>query len=118
MTQYDIPRRDTVPHDIEVDANGTPWYPDQSRMFIGKLDPKTGAFTEYPLPELPKGRVGGISDPHADLDGNIWFPITTAEGTSHFGAPAKFDPKTRQLTVLDGPNNVQFLTRGPDGGSG
>lgn len=116
MTQYDLPRPDTVPHDIEVAADGTPWYPDQSKMFIGKLDPKTGRVTEYPLPELPKGRVGGVSDPHMDLDGNLWAPVTTATGTSHFGQPAKFDPRTEKLTFVEGaPSNLQFLSRGPDG---
>jgi streptogramin lyase len=116
MTQYDLPRRDTVPHDIEVAADGTPWYPDQSRMFIGKLDPKTGAVTEYALPELPKGRVGGLCDPHEDNEGNIWVPVTTAEGTSHFGRPAKFDPRTQKLTFLEGaPDNLQFTAKGPDG---
>ena len=115
ITQYDMPRKDTVPHDIEVDSKGTPWYGDQSRMVIGKMDPKTGVFTEYPLPPLPPNRVGGISDPHVDNDDNLWFPITTAAGRSHFGAPAKFDTKTQKLTTLDAPDDVQFLARGPDG---
>jgi streptogramin lyase len=85
-------------------------------MFVGKLDPKTGQVTEYPLPELPKGRVGGVCDPHMDLDGNLWAPVTTATGTSHFGQPAKFDPRTQKLTFVEGaPDNLQFLSRGPDG---
>ena len=115
MTQYDLPRKDTVPHDVDVDATGTPWYGDQGQMFIGRLDPKTGVVTEFPLPPLPPKRVGGISDVHSDNEGNLWFPITTATGTSHFGAPARFEPKTQKLTVLEGPDNVQFLTKGPDG---
>ena len=60
ITQYDMPRRGTVPHDVEVDSSGVPWYGDQSRMYIGRLNPQTGEFTEHPLPELPAGRVGGI----------------------------------------------------------
>lgn len=118
MTQYDMPRKDTVPHDMDVDSKGTPWYGDQTRMFIGKLEPKTGVFTEYPLPPLPPSRVGGISDTHVDLDDNLWFPVTTPGGRSHFGSPAKFDPKTEKLTLIaDYPDNdaVQFLARGPDG---
>ena len=115
ITQYDLPRKDTVPHDLAIDAQGTPWYPDQSRMYIGKLDPKTGVVTEYPLPALPANRVGGISDPEVDDAGNIWFPITTPNGTSHFGAPAVFDPKTQKLTTMDAQDNLQFLAKGPDG---
>ena len=48
ITQYDLPRADTVPHDMTIDSTGTPWYPDQSRMFIGKLDPKTGSRRSIP----------------------------------------------------------------------
>src|SRR5262249_1472157 len=62
ITQYDMPRADTVPHDMDVDSRGTPWYGDQSRMILGKMDPKTGAFTEYTLPPLPAGKVGGVND--------------------------------------------------------
>ena len=117
MTQYDMPRRGTVPHDVEVDADGVPWYGDQSRMYIGRLDPTTGVFTEYPLPELPAGRVGGISDVHLDLEGRLWFPMTSPTGASHFGSPAMFDPRTEELTKLDYPDDqaVQFIARGPDG---
>ena len=117
ITQYDMPRRDTVPHDVEVDSTGTPWYGDQTANYIGKLDPVTGTFTEYPLPPLPPGRVGGVSDVHVDLEDRLWFPLTTPEGTSHFGSPAMFDPKTEKLTRLDYPEDraVQFIARGPDG---
>ncbi len=126
MTQWDIPRKDTVAHDLAVDAKGRPWYNDQSAMFVGMLDPKTDAFTEYPLPPLPAGRAGGISDMEFDLDGNLWFPITRAEGHCHFGTPAKFEPATKKLTLVEVPNpddvfgtqnpcGLQFLGRGPDG---
>ncbi len=117
MTQYDMPRRGTVPHDVEVDSTGTPWYGDQSSMYIGQLNPQTGEFTDHPLPELPSGRVGGVSDVHVDLQDRVWFPMTAPEGQSHFGSPAMFDPRTGELTKLDYPDNqaVQFLTRGPDG---
>ena len=117
ITQYDMPRRDTVPHDVEVDSTGTPWYGDQTANYIGKLDPTTGIFTDYPLPPLPNGRVGGVSDVHVDLEDRLWFPLTAPEGSSHFGSPAMFDPKTEKLTRLEYPENraVQFIARGPDG---
>ena len=126
MTQWDMPRKDTVPHDIAVDAKGTPWYGDQSRMIIGQLDPKTGTFTEHPLPPLPAGRVGGVSDMQADRDGNLWFPATTPDGDCHFGTPVRFEPKTQKLTWVEVPNRdaifgtvnpcgLQFTGIGPDG---
>ena len=117
LTQWDLPRKDTVPHDMTVDATGNPWYADQSRMFIGKLDPKSSTFTEYPLPPLPAGRPGGISDIDVDRDGNLWFPATPMEGNCHFGTPTKFDPRTQKLTTVETANKdcLQFVGVGPDG---
>ena len=81
------------------------------------VGPDDGCDHGTPLPELPAGRVGGISDVHFDLDGRLWFPMTSPTGRSHFGSPAMFDPKTAELTKLDYPDDqaVQFLARGPDG---
>jgi len=117
ITQYDLPRRDTVPHDMEVDAQGTPWYSDQSKMFIGKLDPRTGVFTEYPLTPAVEGRIAGASDVIVDTQGHVWFPMTNAKSPSNFGFPTRFDPRTEQLTVYELPNNasVQFMAAARDG---
>ncbi len=124
VTQYDLPRPDTVPHDMTIDSTGTPWFPDQSRMFIGKLDPRTGAATEHPLPPLPPGRVGGVADMQADPDDNVWFTMTVPERASHFGFPTMFDPDTEEITRVPipsdgsgrfGDGSAQFLDLAPDG---
>lgn len=125
ITQYDLPRRDTVPHDMTIDSKGTPWYPDQSRMFIGKLDPRTGVAAEYPFPPLPPGRVGGVADMVVDEDDNVWLAMTVPEQpASHFGFPAKFDARTRNLTIIPvastgsgrfGDGAAQFLELAADG---
>ena len=59
ITQYDMPRPDTVAHDLDLDSKGTIWYTDESRMFFGKMDPKTGAFTEYVAAARPARRLAG-----------------------------------------------------------
>jgi virginiamycin B lyase len=118
ITQYDMPRKDTVPHDMEVDAAGTPWYTDQSRPFLGKMDPKTGVFTEWKIP-LPTTRheFAGGSDLVQDKEGNIWFPATSDKVNTHFGWPVKFDPRTQTFTQIDMPAGAwtQFLSIGKDG---
>ena len=116
ITQYDMPRKDTVSHDMDVDSKGIPWYTDQSRMFLGMMDPKTGVFTEYPLPPT-KHEVAGGSDVTFDEDDNVWFPMTTDAADSHFGLPTKFDRTTNTFTTIDLGRNavVQFMDSGPDG---
>ena len=34
ITQYDMPRPDTVSHDLDLDSKGTVWYTDESRMYL------------------------------------------------------------------------------------
>ena len=110
ITQWDMPRRGTVSHDMDVDANGIFWYTDESRMFVGKLDPKTNEFTEYPLPPVPDGNVPGARDIQIDRDGNPWFVMRTPSGS----ILTKFDPTTEELTTVEGTGG-QFVELGPDG---
>ena len=111
ITQWDMPRRSTVSHDMDVDSKGTFWYTDESRMFIGKLDPKTNEFTEYPLPPVPDGDIPGARDIQMDLDDNAWFVMRTpGSGT----ILTKFDPTTEELTTVEGTGG-QFMALGPDG---
>ena len=49
VTEYDMVRPTTEPHDVLVDKEGNVWYTDFGEMFIGKFDPKTFKLTEYPI---------------------------------------------------------------------
>ena len=59
ITEYDMPRKEAMPHDVIVDAEGKAWYSDFGHQFVGVLDPKTGAVKDIPIPvfkaEQPKG---------------------------------------------------------------
>jgi virginiamycin B lyase len=64
-----------------VGPDGSLWFTEQMVNKLGRLDPKTGEFKEYPLVE------GKNSGPHgmvADRDGNIWF---TANFGGYIGKP-------------------------------
>jgi virginiamycin B lyase len=111
ITQYDMPRPDTVAHDLDLDSKGTVWYTDESRMFFGKMDPKTGAFTEWPLPPVPPGDLPGARDVQVDRDDNVWFPRRIAKAAI---VMTKFDPKTGVISTLEGTGG-QFMAIGPDG---
>ena len=91
ITEYDLPRPTIEPHDVITDEHGNVWYTDFGEQFIGKLDPKTGALKEYPVPELKPGFPVGLLDIEEDKAGNFWM------GMMFQGALAKFDPKTEQI---------------------
>jgi streptogramin lyase len=111
MTQYDMPRPDTVSHDLDLDSKGTIWYTDESRMFFGKMDPKSGKFTEYSLPPVPAGDIPGARDIQVDKDDNIWFP-RRVPGPGI--AMTRFNPKTEEVSTIEKVGG-QFMAIGPDG---
>jgi streptogramin lyase len=109
ITQWDQPRRVAVSHDSSVDPEGNLWYGDESHQFVGKLDPKTHEFTEFPLPELPARHLPGTRDIQADNYGNVWFPMRVEGGASVL---TRLDPETGELTLVEGTTG-QFTGLGP-----
>lgn len=93
VTEYDLPKRTRQPHDVVVDSEGTVWYASFGEAILGKLDPKTGKVTEYPMPVLKPGHIIGNLDVEFDEDQNLWVAMTFQ------GAVAKFDRKTEKFTI-------------------
>jgi len=93
ITEYDLPRPTIEPHDVILDASGIAWYSNFGEQSIGKLDPKTGKVTEYPVPEPKKGSPQGLLSLRTDKEGNLWA------GMMYQGAIMKFEPKTEKMQV-------------------
>src|SRR2546422_9280660 len=75
IREWDVPTKGAHPHDPAVGPDGALWFTEQMANKLGRLDPATGEFKEYPLVE------GKNSGPHglvADKNGNIWY-------TANFG---------------------------------
>lgn len=102
VTEYDLPRPETLPHDAAADSDGMVWYSDFGTQVIGMLDPKTGKTVEYPLPITKPGAPTGSLDLVFDKQGNIWV------GTMYQGSLARFDRKTHQVQTWGSPT---FLDR-------
>jgi streptogramin lyase len=101
ITEYDLPRKLAMPHDVIVDADGMVWYSDFADQFIGRLDPKTGKVTDFPIPELKKGFPLGTLELQSDKDQNLWVSLM------YQGGVAKFDRKTEKFTVYPVPKEWQ-----------
>jgi streptogramin lyase len=89
ITEYDLPRRVTEPHDVVLDSQGMAWYTDFGTQVLGELDPKTGHVTEYPVPTLKPGYANGELDLEQDKSGDFWL------GMMLQGGVAQFDPRTK-----------------------
>ena len=72
-TEYALPRETISPHDVIVDAEGIVWYSSFGEQNLGRLDPKSGKVTEYPIPEHKPGFPTGELGLRADKDGNLWL---------------------------------------------
>jgi len=71
ITEYDLPRPETLPHDAIVDKDGMVWYGDFGSQYLGVLNPRTLEIKEYPIPLTKPGAATGFLDMNFDPDGNI-----------------------------------------------
>jgi virginiamycin B lyase len=110
IQEWAVPTKGAHPHDPAVGADGALWFTEQMVNKLGRLDPKTGEFKEYPLATDKNSGPHGLV---ADKEGNIWF-------TANFGGYiGKLDPRTGKVTEYkmpsekaDDPHTVVFDARG------
>jgi virginiamycin B lyase len=79
------------PHNLIVDKSGIVWFSGNLVGYIGRLDPRDGSITKYPMPDPM------VRDPHTlifDRNGDIWF---TAQGGNAIG---KLTVKTGKVQLL------------------
>jgi streptogramin lyase len=113
MTQYDLPRSISQPHDAMVDPDGMVWYLDFNNNYFGRLDPKIGQVKEWEIPAVkpfPPFGPGGL-DLKIDPDGNPWFAMMRQN------VIIKFDKRTEHMTMFHTPkehntihNRITMLT--------
>jgi len=112
-TEFDLPKPTRQPHDVIVDSTGMAWYASFGEQILGKLNPRTGAVTEYAVPVLKPAAPKGILGMRFDEDQNPWL------GLQFQGGIAKFDRKTEKFQAwrlppeLDG-DHVQINQISPD----
>jgi virginiamycin B lyase len=88
ITEYDLPRPTIQPHDVVLDADGVAWYSSFGEQFLGRLDPKTGQTTEYPIPLHKPGFPTGSLGLRADKAGDLWL------GNMYQATIVKFERKS------------------------
>jgi len=90
---WPLPTPGSRPHDPMAARDGSIWWSGQLANKLGRLDPATGKFKEFP--------VNPMSAPHGlveDRDGNVWF-------TGNFrGFIGKLDPKTGDIQEFNLPD--------------
>jgi streptogramin lyase len=101
VTEYDLPNKFIQPHDVILDDKGMVWYSDFGQMFLGKMDPKTGKVTQYPIPVSKPDFPVGTLNLEMDRSGNLWV------GVMYQASIVKFDPKTEKFQQWTMPKEWQ-----------
>ena len=98
LTTFDPPTNGK-PQRLEVAADGMVWFTERRGNKIGRLDPQTGKFTEFPLP-------GPEASPYAigfDRAGMLWYPSHEQDTMN------RFDPKTAAVTEYPTPHSEMAI---------
>jgi virginiamycin B lyase len=106
---YPLTGPETEPRRIALGDDGMVWYTDIDRGYLSRLDPETGAVTEYPSPSGP------LSEPHgiATAGDIVWY----VEAGAIPNALVRFDSSTErfQSWPLSGYGVVRDLAVTADG---
>ena len=89
---------------VMVDKEGIVWYSLNRSGLLGRLDPKTGEQTEYPILPFREDRTVPLSYPYgimADHNNKVWFGD---QGLG--GALIKFDPDTESFAYYPLPRKT------------
>jgi virginiamycin B lyase len=100
ITTYALPRGTDQPHDVMVDPDGGVYFTYFGDPLLGRLDPKTGEVTSFPVPILKENAAKGTLSLARDNDGNYWISLMYQAGA------AKFDKATKSFSML--PVSAEF----------
>jgi len=110
ITEHVIPFEDARPRRIAVTPDDMVWYGDDARGVLGKFDPKTGQFKEYPSPSGPTSRPYGMTA----VGTIVWYVETGVSPNT----VVRFDPKTEKFQsweIPSGGGTVRFMVHDPAG---
>lgn len=105
---WQVPWEKTRPRDPAVDASGQVWFAGQAGHYVGRLDPATGKFTRFELPDGtgPHNVIVGAS-------GDIWI------AGNRVGWIGRMDPASGELetfsTAEKGVDDPHTLIQADDG---
>ena len=92
---FDMPGSNRFPGSAKPERDGNVWIWEYRGHWLGKLDPKTGVISEYPIPNVDQASVHSVV---VAPDGMIWY---SEQATDSIG---KMDPATHQITRYKEPS--------------
>ena len=97
ITEFELPRLLTAPHDVAPDSRGNVWFNSHRTAYISRLDPRTGIVEDYKVPSTA-GANPGQHWITVDKNDVVWF----SENWSH--KLGRFDPKYEEFKHVQLPH--------------
>ena len=85
ITEWKKPLAWESPYDVVADRNGEVWEVNESSDRLGRLDPKTGEWINYPLPRYTQPPPGVRRRPRRS-------PVKVWVGNNHAASVIKLEP--------------------------
>ena len=89
VTEHVLPNAHTGVRNLTITPDDILWYTDSARGYLGRFDPSTQQFQEWPSPSGPESRPGAITN----VDGMLWYAETGTEPN----ILVCFDPATQKF---------------------
>jgi len=94
LKEFTIPTGSSKPVDIAVDGQGLVWFSESEANKIGRFDPWTAEFSEYPVE--PRNKPLGVA---VDKYNFVWFTIPDANKI------VRLDPRSALCDTYDAPTD-------------
>ena len=109
VTEFELPQQLLALHDAALDAQGNVWFTSHKTRYVGKMDPKTGIFTEYTIPLTP-GAMPGTHHQVVDKNGIVWISENWAHQLNRLDPKtgAVHQPKIASKTPINAPSFGNF----------
>jgi len=95
ITEYDLPKDDSLPHDLVLGPDGRLWITAFFYDLIWALDPKTGAYQTYQVKPAGESAWGQTRALKCDGQGILWIIL----GGTH--QLVRLDPETGDIQSVD-----------------
>lgn len=106
LETVDLPRDEARPRRLELTSDGLVWYVDHDGGFLGRYNPETGEFKEWPSPSGSRARPYATT---LDDRERIWYVETGVQPNQFVGFDTKSESFLESTPVPSGGGAVRHM---------
>lgn len=106
LTEIELPNEDARPRRLAQTSDGTIWYGDYSRGYIGRYNPKDESFEEWPMPSGEQSRPYAVT---VDSEDRIWLVETGVSPNNFVGFNTSTEEFISSTPIESGGGTVRHM---------